>query len=192
MQRTAKYIALSILFCVATQPADSHPAGEERNTLPPIGHTMFCLRHPKDCWRTDSTEALPVSPAGRWRKMNLVNDSVNAAIAPKTKPDRFHAYWAVGPLEGDCNDFSVTKRHELLNAGWPSSSLLLAEVRLISTGEHHLVLVVRGLGTDWVLDNLKPDIVSLAATRDEYALVRIESSENPQYWTTTTRDQILQ
>ena len=110
--------------------------------------------------------------------MELVNDSVNAATAPKAKPDRFDAHWTIGPLEGECNDFSVTKRHELLNAGWPSSSLLLAEVRLISTGEHHLVLIARGLGADWVLDNLKRDIVRLAATLDEHALVRIESSEN--------------
>jgi predicted transglutaminase-like cysteine proteinase len=191
MRLTESALALCMLICVATEPANSRSGDDDTNVLPPLSHTFFCIRYPDDCARRDSTEALPASPVGRWRAMNLVNDSVNAAIAPKAKPDRFHAHWAIGPLQGDCNDFSVTKRHELLNAGWPSSSLLLAEVRLISTGEHHLILIVRGLGVDWVLDNLKHGIVRLGATRDECTLVRIESSENPWYWTATGFDRLL-
>jgi predicted transglutaminase-like cysteine proteinase len=34
-----------------------------------------------------------------------------------------------------------------------------------------------------VLDNLNQAIVTLAATHDEYALVRVESSQNPRFWT---------
>jgi predicted transglutaminase-like cysteine proteinase len=191
MRITESALAFCMLICIATQPANSRSGDDRTHVLPPLSHTYFCIRYPGDCARRDSTEALPASLVGRWRAMNLVNDSVNAAIAPKAKRDRFHAHWVIGPPEGDCNDFSVTKRHELLNAGWPSSSLLLAEVRLISTGEHHLILIVRGLGVDWVLDNLKRDIVRLGATRDEYTLVRIESSENPRYWTATGFDRLL-
>jgi predicted transglutaminase-like cysteine proteinase len=191
MRLTESALALCILICMAIEPAYSLSGDDDSNVLPPLSHTSFCIRYPDDCARTESTAALPASLDGRWRKMKLVNDSVNAAIAPKAKPDRFHAHWAIRPLEGDCNDFSVTKRHELLNAGWPSSSLLLAEVRLILTGEHHLILIVRGHRADWVLDNLKPEIVRLAATRDEYALVRIESSENPRYWTIFQEPSVL-
>jgi predicted transglutaminase-like cysteine proteinase len=183
MQLTARFIALSILFCVATQSADSRPGGDDSNALPPFGHTFFCLRYPQDCARTDSTAALPVSLAGRWRKMNLVNSSVNASIAPQADPDPVGSHWRIAPRAGDCNDYAVTKRHELLRAGWPSSALLLAEVTLISTGEHHLVLIVKGSDGDWVLDNLKPGIERLAATRDEYAWDRIESAGNPRAWT---------
>jgi predicted transglutaminase-like cysteine proteinase len=191
MRLSESALALCMLICMAIEPANSLSGDDDSNVLPPLSHTSFCIRYPDDCARTESTAALPASLDGRWRKMKLVNDSVNAAIAPKAKPDRFHAHWAIRPLEGDCNDFSVTKRHELLNAGWPSSSLLLAEVRLISTGEHHLILIVRGHRADWVLDNLKPEIVRLAATRDEYALVRIESSENPRYWTIFREPSVL-
>jgi predicted transglutaminase-like cysteine proteinase len=183
MQHTAGYIALSILFCVATQSADSRPCDEDSNALPPFGHTVFCLRYPLDCARTDSTVDLPNSLAGRWRKMNHVNSSVNTAIAPKADPDRVNTHWAIAPLAGDCNDYAVTKRHELLKAGWPSSSLLLAEVTLISTGEHHLILIVKGNKVNWVLDNLKPGIERLAETRNEYAWDRIESADNPKFWT---------
>jgi predicted transglutaminase-like cysteine proteinase len=174
---------LSMLSCVATQPADSQSGDDDNNALPPLGHTFFCLRYPQDCARTASTEALPISLEGRWRKMNLVNTSVNASIVPKPDPDQVNTHWLIAPLKGDCNDYAVTKRHGLLKAGWPSSSLLLAEVTLISTGEHHLILIVKGAKVDWVLDNLKPGIERLAATRNEYAWDRIQSADSPRLWT---------
>jgi predicted transglutaminase-like cysteine proteinase len=46
-----------------------------------------------------------------------------------------------GPSSGDCNDYAVTRRHDLIARGWPARSLLLAEV-ITSWGEHHLVVVV--------------------------------------------------
>jgi predicted transglutaminase-like cysteine proteinase len=181
MQFTARCIALSMLFCVATEPADSRP--DDSNALPPFGHTFFCLRYPRDCAQENSTRALPTSQAARWREMTLVNTSVNAAIAPKPDPDQVDSHWLINPAEGDCNDYAVTKRHALLGAGWPSSSLLLTEVTLISTGEHHLILIVKDAQADWVLDNLEPVIERLAATRNAYAWDRIQSAENPRFWT---------
>lgn len=169
-----------MLFCVEAQPANSRP-GDDNYVLPPLGHTFFCMQYPHDCARTDSTAALPISLDGRWRKMNLVNTSVNAVIAAKSNPDRVRTHWLLAPQEANCNDYSVTKRHELLKADWPSSSLLLAEVTLISTGEHHPILIVKGAQTNWVLDNLKDVIVTLAATQDDYVLNRIGSSDNPQF-----------
>lgn len=186
MQLAARYIATSMLimlFGLGTRSAETEPGDEANNALPPFGHTFFCLRYPRDCERTASTEALPVSLAARWHKMNLVNTSVNAAIAPRADPDQVNTHWLIAPPEGDCNDYAVTKRHGLLRAGWPSSSLLLAEVTLLSTGEHHLVLIVKGADADWVLDNLKPNIETLAETRNEYAWDRIESADNPRFWT---------
>ena len=186
----ASYIALGLLFCVEARPADSR-SGDEQYVLPPLGHTFFCMRYSHDCERTRSTQALRISPDSRWRKMTLINNSVNAAIAPRSNPSRTWTHWRLAPQEGNCNDYSVTKRHELLKAGWPSSSLLLAEVALISTGEHHLILIVTDTRANWVLDNLNKGIVSLAVTQNEYALVRIESSENPQFWTKTGFSRLL-
>jgi predicted transglutaminase-like cysteine proteinase len=54
---------------------------------------------------------------------------------------------------------------------------------LLSTGEHHLILIVKGTNADWVLDNLKPNIERLAETRNEYAWDRIESADSPKFWT---------
>jgi predicted transglutaminase-like cysteine proteinase len=91
--------------------------------------------------------------------------------------------WLIEPVIGDCNDYAVTKRHKLLEAGWPASSLLLAEVTLITTGEHHLVLIVRGKTADWVLDNRLSAVVRLAETRTQYILDRVESTVDPRFWT---------
>ena len=90
------------------------------------------------------------------RKAELakVNREVNRAIRPQENPNGVTAEeWLVAPRDGDCNDFAVTKRHELLARGWPSRSLLLAEA-VVASGEHHLVLVVRTREDDVVLDNL--------------------------------------
>ena len=65
--------------------------------------------------------------------------------------------WLISPKAGDCNDYAVTKRHELLARGWPSRALLLAEV-IVPSGEHHLVVVVRTNEGDFVLDNLNASV----------------------------------
>jgi predicted transglutaminase-like cysteine proteinase len=184
MKLAASYMALGMLFCVGIEPARSQPR-DESNVLPPLGHTLFCLQYEHDCARTQSTEAMPTSPEGRWRKMELINTSVNATIARKLNADPAKTSWRLAPQEGNCNDYAVTKRHELLKAGWPSSSLLLAEVTLISSGEHHLILIVKGDQTSWALDNLRDTIVTVAAAQYDYVLKRIESSEDPRFWTSS-------
>jgi predicted transglutaminase-like cysteine proteinase len=83
-------------------------------------------------------------------------------------------------LSGNCNDYAVSKRHELLRLGWPSWALLLAEV-VVATGEHHLVLVANAGGESFVLDNLKEVVVPLVAAVD-YRWIRIESPDDPKFW----------
>ncbi|WP_346732530.1 transglutaminase-like cysteine peptidase [Bradyrhizobium sp. 188] len=78
---------------------------------------------------------------------------------------------------------AVTKRQLLLRSGWPSSSLLLGEVAIRTTGEHHLVLLVRGGRALFVLDNLSGIIVQLGEALDNYVFLRTEADLNPQLWT---------
>lgn len=119
------------------------------------------------------------------RAMDLttVNARVNARIegrdADAAMPWRI-VYADRGPFDGACHDYAVTKRAELLGLGWPASRLLLAEVAY-SAAEHHMVLVaVAADGTEWVLDNLRVEVVSW----DEagYRLVRRQSAANPDLW----------
>ncbi|MDH2357445.1 transglutaminase-like cysteine peptidase [Bradyrhizobium sp. SSUT112] len=85
------------------------------------------------------------------------------------------------PDRGDCNDYAVTKRHELLHRGLPSSALLLSEV-VTRWGKHHLILVVRTPSGDLVLDNLTPVIKPWAHV--PYRWVRIQMPSQLRLWTT--------
>jgi predicted transglutaminase-like cysteine proteinase len=56
----------------------------------------------------------------RAQELIAVNDRVNSAI----KPERNDAgiageRWILVPSSGDCNDYAVTKRHELIARGGP-------------------------------------------------------------------------
>jgi predicted transglutaminase-like cysteine proteinase len=116
----------------------------------------------------------------RWKDIVAVNRHINRTI----RLERNHAgvmkeEWILSPQVGDCNDYSVTKRHELLARGWPSSILLLSEV-VTSWGEHHLVLVVRVEEGDLILDNLDDNVRLVGSTL--YRWVRAQSPINPLFW----------
>ena len=105
---------------------------------------------------------------------------VNRAIIPERNMEGLAGEkWLIGPSRGDCNDYAVTKRSELLERGWPTRVLLLSEV-VTPWGEHHLVLVVRTSAGDLVLDNLTSQIRPWAQA--PYSWVRIQTPKNPNYW----------
>jgi predicted transglutaminase-like cysteine proteinase len=182
MLRRLNFLALTFALCVVARPAISKP-GDEVNVLPPFEHTVFCVRYPRECEKVEAGTALKSAPSTRWLLMNYVNHAVNNLISPKPAvPNAPEARWSISPREGDCADYAVTKRHMLIEFGWPSSSLLLAEVTLIATGEHHLVLVLKESNAAWVLDNLTPSILRVSETLTRYRWVRIESADVPKIW----------
>ncbi|MGY0575850.1 transglutaminase-like cysteine peptidase [Bradyrhizobium sp. RDM12] len=150
--------------------------------LPPMAYTQFCQRYAQEC------RAQPIFRPGLVRLTNEkladlreVNQMVNLAIAPEPNDLGLAGEkWLINPARGDCNDYAVSKRHELLARGWPSRSLLLSEV-IVSSGEHHLVLVVRTGDGDLVLDNLTSQIKSWS--RVPYRWVRMQVP-NSRLWAT--------
>jgi predicted transglutaminase-like cysteine proteinase len=161
------------------------PAPFADSLLPPIGHSRFCLRYPDDCEvrGIDFRRRNIVLTLARQIELNSVNRQVNREIVPKlTAGNGATEEWLISPPAGDCKDYAITKRHELLARGWPSRALLLSEV-VIPSGEHHVVLIVRVKDVDLVLDNLETDIWSVAMTHGQYQWVRIETPQNPKFWT---------
>jgi predicted transglutaminase-like cysteine proteinase len=153
-------------------------------SLAPMSHVVFCLKYRSDCevnrmaFRANAVELT----ADKWEQLRTINTSVNRAIRPEPNLEGLAGEkWLVSPKAGDCNDYAVTKRHELLARGWPSRSLLLAEV-VVASGEHHLVVVVRVKEGDFVLDNLNANVRPWSATR--YRWVRVQSPRNPKFWNT--------
>jgi predicted transglutaminase-like cysteine proteinase len=80
--------------------------------------------------------------------------------------------------KGDCEDFAILKKRELMRRGWPSSALLLTVAR--SGGEGHTVLTVRTNDGDLVLDNRTFAIKDWSRT--PYKYFARQSQSNGKNW----------
>jgi predicted transglutaminase-like cysteine proteinase len=182
MTMRSDYLVVSTLLCVMAQPAAS-TTHSVAPAMTPMGHTFFCLHYADECQPTPAGPAKPSDAAAQWRDLQSIQARVNQAIVPQDDDsgpsDR---NWLIWPRQGDCDDYAVTKRHELLQHGWPSSDVVLAEVSLLGSGKHHLVVVVHGAETEWVLDSRKPDVMRFAELRDDYIWLRVQSADNPKFW----------
>jgi len=179
--------AITILaFLGGAAPAMAAGSGEfvlRETTLPPVAHTIFCTNYPRECGRSEASASFLITDQKLlYAELDWVNRRVNAAILPSPAKASgvFSDRWLLFPTTGNCNDYVVSKRHELMARGWPSSALLLAEVAL-KTGEHHLILVASAGGASYILDNLRPEIVPLTSSVG-YRWIRIESPQAPEMW----------
>jgi predicted transglutaminase-like cysteine proteinase len=150
-------------------------------SLAPMGYVRFCLRYVEDCKiHGNDFRRRTVSLTGkRWAELTRVNRQVNRDITAQPEFSIGTLDWSVHPKTGACYDYAVTKRHDLLARGWPSSALLLSEV-VTAAEEHHLVLVVRTTQGNLVLDNLDPNIWKAETVHYQWA--RIQSKSNPKFW----------
>ncbi len=150
-------------------------------TLAPFQHVRFCLRYPADC-KADTDQSKRVHlDAKTTELLKHVNRSVNLSISPRSKGygSNLGDSWTISPDSGDCNDYAVTKRHELLDSGLPSSALRLSVVRTAS-GVGHLLLIVTTTKGDIVMDNLTDAIRPWQTT--DYQWLKIQSDSNPRFW----------
>lgn len=154
----------------------------ETPTLPPMAFTQFCLRYRGECRTRPMFRGGPVRlTEKRWADLKEINQVVNRGIAPeRNELGVAGEQWLINPARGDCNDYAVSKRHELLERGWPARALLLSEV-MVNSGEHHLILVVRTNSGDLVLDNMTPQIKPWS--RVPYRWVRMQMP-NSKLWAT--------
>lgn len=154
-----------------------------RPTLPPFAYAVFCLVYETECRSRRSFRGGPIRlTEERWADLQEVNRAVNLAIAPaRNDLGLAGEEWTINPDRGDCNDYAVSKRHELLQRGWPARVLLLSEV-VVSSGDHHLVLLVRTRSGDLVLDNLAPQIKPWS--RVPYRWVRVQMPSQNRLWAT--------
>lgn len=145
--------------------------------LAPIPFVRFCMSNPAEC-ASDGRIGHVALDAAAWQELNEINDAVNQRISPNyAQAGRLE--WSLSTAYGDCNDYAVQKRHELLSRGWPASALSLAVVTT-ALGEGHLVLTVRTDRGDIVLDNLRSRIVAWNSTG--YRFVKRQSASQPNYW----------
>jgi len=157
------------------------PITEASPTLAPFQHVRFCLRYPSDC-KSDPMENERIDlTAENSELLNRVNRSVNAAIIPMLKSygAELQDGWTIAPITGDCNDYAVTKRHELLQSGLPAKAVRLSVVKTAS-GIGHLVVVVATTKADLVLDNLTDTIRPWQSA--DYHWLKIQSAADARFW----------
>lgn len=184
----SRFIFVSILLIVTstinTEAADGRRSPFMAVTGPtsqPIGHYEFCERRPRECVvRTDAPRLVELSNT-LWRQLLSVNGRVNDTIAPMTDLDLFGKaeVWFYPTTAGDCEDYVLLKRRELMALGWPASALLITVVRQ-QDGEGHAVLTVRTDRGDMILDNLRSEVRAWNET--EYTFVKRQSDRDTGRW----------
>jgi predicted transglutaminase-like cysteine proteinase len=157
------------------------PIMDASPTLAPFQHVRFCLRYPSDCKSNPAENDHIDLDAETSELLKRVNHSVNLSIIPTVKDygPNLGDGWTIAPDTGDCNDYAVTKRHQLLESGLPSKALRLSVVKTAS-GIGHLVLVVVTTKGDVVMDNLTEVIRPWQST--DYHWLKIQSAIDSKFW----------
>ena len=114
--------------------------------------------------------------------LNEINRSVNKSVEAITDQEhwgRVERWDYPDDGKGDCEDFSLLKRKQLINAGVAIENLSLAVVR-DTTDNGHAVLLVRTDRGEFVLDNQTNEIKPWNQTN--YRFIKQQSRTNPNEW----------
>jgi predicted transglutaminase-like cysteine proteinase len=151
-------------------------------TDPPYAFWRFCDEFPADCVKKRAVDSRFDAKPFRLTELADINATINHAIDPVTDLELYGVsdYWTL-PLngKGDCEDYALLKRHVLIEAGWPASSLLVTVV-LDEKNDGHAVLTARTVQGDFVLDNKSDEIKLWHAT--PYRFVMRQSYLDPKAW----------
>jgi predicted transglutaminase-like cysteine proteinase len=161
-------------------PQTSYMA-ERGRVSAPFGHIEFCIHSPSECLIRSARAKTARLNSNSWRLLKQVNYRVNRSI--RAKSDRAaHGktdHWSIGGRVGDCEDYALTKRHELIRRGWSSNTLLVATAR-DRRNRMHAVLIAHTNRGDFVLDNLTGSI--RAWNKTGYRWLKRQSRQNPKKW----------
>lgn len=171
------FIALSGSAIVPAYAAQWSEAGGI--TSIPYGHLDYCKRTPRDCGSHRALAPMKLTP-DRMKLLQSVNASVNAAIKPVSDQDNYgkRDYWTIPKNgKGDCEDYVLSKRAKLMARGISPSQLLIT---MVQGSEAHIVLTVRTDRGDYILDNMRGDVLPVEKT--SYRYVKMQSSSNSGQW----------
>lgn len=178
----AAVILQALLVSGAAQAGSAMPTAGRASQ--PVGHYDFCLRYQAECGRNTGS-LTPVSMTREvWAALIEVNNAVNLRIKPLTDLEMWgvEEYWSYPDNGvGDCEDYVLEKRRELMALGISASNLLITVVRQ-KNGAGHAVLTVRTSAGDFILDNLEGRV--LAWNKTEYQYLKRQSERHAGIWTT--------
>lgn len=173
-------------FPAGAVDADRH-VPLRRVTSAPDGARMLCATYVWACARGTQAAFGPAEQA----LLETVNLHGNRLIHPITDKDQFGVSdrWTLPDTgRGDCEDFALWKKKELIARGISPDRLLIATV-LDLRRDTHAVLVVRTDTDDLVLDNVTDQIRTWRETG--YAFLRLQNPSNPAEWVAVFRGGFL-
>ncbi len=137
----------------------SMPEGKPTDAAPP-GFVSFCYRFADQCAASAKDGTVVHLDVASQVVLDHVNRSVNHAIWPEDDQRHYGRaeYWDI-PTDGFGNskDYALTKRRDLINAGYSERALRIAIVITSQNNRHAVLTVVTDRG-DLVLDNLTDGI----------------------------------
>lgn len=188
MKAVRRLFAAVALASLATAPALAagestlaylHPGEPSRA---PIGWGQFCDDNPSECRATRSAATVARLDERSWRELLAINLRFNREIEAVTDEEQYGVIekWTYATTgKGDCEDYVLEKRRELIRRGWPMSSLLITVVLDKEGGGHAVLTVVTDRG-EFVLDN-QTDMV-LPWSESGLTFIRRQSAENQNVW----------
>jgi predicted transglutaminase-like cysteine proteinase len=177
----------AVAFATALPLRAQPPAAADNLVPPPPGFMSFCVRFPDQCKASSDEPTAVRLTDDRWRALQQVNARVNQSIWPEDDETHYGRpeYWNIPTDDyGDCEDYALTKRKELIGRGFPEPALRMAIVNTPSNSRHAVLVVATNKG-DYVLDNLTDDIVDSHQT--PYTWLEEQSANNPRQWVSLQR-----
>ena len=176
---------------VAASPA--YAAGKTilatKSVSAPLGARGVCQRYAWAC--ATSTQGSVTDPRAQLAVAARVNIAVNRSVREVTDERQYRRreHWALPTRQGgDCEDFALLKKRELIRAGVAPGQLLIATV-LDRRRQAHAVLVLRTGAGDYVLDNLTNRIKPWNKTG--YSFLRMQDPRAASGWKLVMRGGIF-
>jgi predicted transglutaminase-like cysteine proteinase len=179
--RLVGLIAYAIVALVTSKEASAAGSLLEatRSIGAPVGFVSACHRYQWLCSNTagrdmDDPEALSL--------LKRVNGHVNMTVASADDASVYgrQDFWSLPTGgRGDCEDYALQKKKDLIDAGFRSDHLAISVV-LDRNGHNHAVLLARLKSGDFVLDNLSGSVRSWESTG--YTFLARQSFENQRVW----------
>jgi predicted transglutaminase-like cysteine proteinase len=115
-----------------------------------------------------------------WRDLVRVNREVNDQIEPASDLETFGVldFWEPEQPRDDCDGYALTKRQRLIDLGYDWRDLRLTCVT--ASGMGHLVLTVATDQGDYVMDNLRQEIMPWHHTG--YTPIQIQDHNSATGW----------
>lgn len=145
----------------------------------PTGARGICNKYDWVCSYSRANKSVTQSDL---RLIGNINRKVNRQIRDVADQVQYRRedYWTLPTSGGgDCEDFALLKKLELVRAGIAPQRLLLATV-LDHKRRSHAVLVLRTDRGDFILDNLSDQIKPWRKTN--YTFLRMQNPDQPEKW----------